>query len=320
MLLSRKICANRGSSMDVTLKTTEEVERFFQETDNVLLGPPPKMKNAQIVFTEKAHTGKCILCCGEDVTLTGGKLVFAGPGAIVYLASGNTSLRLDATVHAACTFALGSSTYTNGSLHVIVSERRSVLIGDRGLFSFDVWIRTADPHLVYRAEDGRRINPSRDVVIGDHVWLGQSAMLLKGAAIGSGSIVGGAAVVAGKTVPSNTSWAGNPARQIARGIFFDGACVHGWTAEQTAASQTFTSDKWVYANAPQRDQSGLVRLANRLAGVADAKERIALVQSAYEDKGKNRFAIAEAATSSASGNRGSSFRAFEFLRLRSRRR
>ena len=61
--------------MDVTLKTTEEVERFFQETDNVLLGPPPKMKNAQIVFTEKAHTGKCILCCGEDVTLTGGKLV-----------------------------------------------------------------------------------------------------------------------------------------------------------------------------------------------------------------------------------------------------
>ncbi|MCQ5072297.1 hypothetical protein NE591_15120, partial [Adlercreutzia sp. DFI.6.23] len=29
----------------------------------------------------------------------------------------------------------------------------------RGLFSFDVWIRTADPHLVYRAEDGRRINP-----------------------------------------------------------------------------------------------------------------------------------------------------------------
>ena len=67
--------------MDVTLKTTEEVERFFQETDNVLLGPPPKMKNAQIVFTEKAHTGKCILCCGEDVTLTGGKLVFAGPGA-----------------------------------------------------------------------------------------------------------------------------------------------------------------------------------------------------------------------------------------------
>ena len=108
--------------MDVTLKTTEEVERFFRETGNVLLGSAPKMRNAQIVFTEKTREGACILCCGEDVTLTGGKLVFAGPGSVVYLASGNTSLRLDATVHAGCTFALGSSTYTNGPLHLIVSE------------------------------------------------------------------------------------------------------------------------------------------------------------------------------------------------------
>lgn len=320
MLSSRKICASRGSPMDVTLKTTEEVERFFRETGNVLLGSAPKMRNAQIVFTEKTREGACILCCGEDVTLTGGKLVFAGPGSVVYLASGNTSLRLDATVHAGCTFALGSSTYTNGPLHLIVSERRSVLIGDRGLFSFDVWIRTADPHLVYRVEDSSRINPSRDVVIGDHVWLGQSAMLLKGTVIGSGSIIGGAAVVAGKTIPSNTSWAGSPARQIARGVFFGGACVHGWTAEQTAASQTFASDKWIYDNAPQCDQSGLVQLANRLAGVTSAEERIAFVQSTYLEKGKNRFAIAEAPPSSSSENRGLPLRPLEFLRLRFRRR
>ena len=57
--------------MDVTLKTTEEVERFFRETGNVLLGSAPKMRNAQIVFTEKTREGACILCCGEDVTLTG---------------------------------------------------------------------------------------------------------------------------------------------------------------------------------------------------------------------------------------------------------
>lgn len=187
-------------------------------------------------------------------------------------------------------------------------------------FSFDVWIRTADPHLVYRVEDSSRINPSRDVVIGDHVWLGQSAMLLKGTVIGSGSIIGGAAVVAGKTIPSNTSWAGSPARQIARGVFFDGACVHGWTAEQTAASQTFASDKWIYDNAPQCDQSGLVQLANRLAGVTSAEERIAFVQSTYLEKGKNRFAIAEAPPSSSSENRGLPLRPLEFLRLRFRRR
>lgn len=106
-----------------------------------------------------------------------------------------------------------------------------------------------------------------------------TAMLLKGAAIGSGSIVGGAAVVAGKTVPSNTSWAGNPARQIARGIFFDGACVHGWTAEQTAASQTFTSDKWVYANAPAARSVGS-RAASKSTG------RSCRCEGAYRSRAK----------------------------------
>lgn len=89
---------------------------------------------------------------------------------------------------------------------------------------------------------------------------------------------------------------------------------------RAAASQTFASDKWIYDNAPQCDQSGLVQLANRLAGVTSAEERIAFVQSTYLEKGKNRFAIAEAPPSSSSENRGLPLRPLEFLRLRFRRR
>ncbi len=282
--------------MSVVLKTREEVEAFFEETNNLLVGPAPEMNNSQIMISEKAQTGGgCVLSCGENVVLAGAKIIFGGPAAVVHIGPNNRALRLDATIYGGCVFAIGSETYTNGPLHFIVSERRSLLIGDKGLFSFDVWIRTADPHLVYRAEDGRRINPSRDVVIGDHVWLGQSAMVLKGTTIGSGSIVGGGAVVAGKTIASNTSWAGNPARQIGRGVFFDGACVHGWTLEQTERSQVCKDRRWVYAGAPGRDDSGLVRLADRLAETADPRERLALIQETYGVSEKNRFAIAEAA-------------------------
>ena len=46
-------------------------------------------------------------------------------------------------------------------------------------------IRTADPHIIYDIHR-KRINPSKSVFIGDHVWCGQNVLLLKGCRVGSG--------------------------------------------------------------------------------------------------------------------------------------
>ena len=47
--------------------------------------------------------------------------------------------------------------------------------------------------------------------IGNHVWIGKRAIILKGVTIGDGSIVGMGAVVT-KDVPSNSLAVGNPAK------------------------------------------------------------------------------------------------------------
>lgn len=200
---------------------------------NVFAGSAPIMANSTITFEGSNN----VLYCENGVSLKGCKIRFNGSNGLIVLGKNKHVYNIDVTVNNDCSMVFGRDVYFNGVLHAIASEQCTIALGDGCLVSFGVWIRTADPHLVYDAHTGKRINPSNHVVVGDHVWLGQGAMLLKGTRIGSGSIVGAQSVVAGKRIGSNSSWAGNPAKFLRKGIFWDGACVHTWTKKQTAAHQ-----------------------------------------------------------------------------------
>lgn len=67
----------------------------------------------------------------------------------------------------------GVSAYVNCPLHVIVSEGASNAVGDGVFVSLDVWIRAADPRLLYPTETLQHINLSKDILVGDHVRLGR---------------------------------------------------------------------------------------------------------------------------------------------------
>ena len=140
------------------------------------------------------------------------------------------------------------------------------------------------------------------MLIGDHVWLGQSSFILKDTTIGSGSIVGAMGVVAGKTIPSNTSWAGNPAKQIASDIFWDGRCVHSWTKTETAANQLCKSRNYIYKQ--EGPAIGLRNLADELHGADTALERANLCEKHLLDNSNpNRFAINATAADSSKGSK-----------------
>ena len=85
--------------------------------------------------------------------------------------------------------------------------------------------------------------------MGDYVWIGQGALLLKGTSIGSGSVIGGGAVVSGKAIPSNTVAAGNPAKVIKKGIFFSKECVHNYGKKKSDKYKRMDSDQWIYESA-----------------------------------------------------------------------
>jgi acetyltransferase-like isoleucine patch superfamily enzyme len=54
---------------------------------------------------------------------------------------------------------------------------------------------------------------SKEVIIGDNVFIGAHSTILKGVNIGRNSVVGASSVVT-KSIPANEMWAGNPAQFI----------------------------------------------------------------------------------------------------------
>ena len=91
-----------------------------------------------------------------------------------------------------------------------------IMIGDDCLFSNSIELHTTDYHSILQL--GERINPVKDITLGQHVWVGLRAIILKGTHIASNSVIGAGSIVASSFEESNVIIAGNPARVIKKGI------------------------------------------------------------------------------------------------------
>lgn len=119
-----------------------------------------------------------------------------------------------------CKVKIGKGVSTTSKVAIITAESTNVYVGSDCMIAADVLIRTDDGHAIYDVHTGNRVNKSKDIHIGDHVWIGREALLLGGANIGSGSVVGTRSVVKGK-YPNNCVVAGSPARITRRDIAWE---------------------------------------------------------------------------------------------------
>lgn len=108
------------------------------------------------------------------------------------------------------TLRIGSSTTMNKGTTISVCDGTTLEIGQDCMVSFDVVLRTSDGHSIVK--DGGRINPGKDVQIGDHVWIGLRSVILKGSGIPSGSIIGANSLVTGRLARENSIYFGQPVK------------------------------------------------------------------------------------------------------------
>jgi acetyltransferase-like isoleucine patch superfamily enzyme len=161
---------------------------------------------------------------GRDTRLVGASLVVRdAPGCSLGIGDGSdiaASMVLEA---AGARIQVGDRTHIGGG--TLLDASTEIVVGDDVLIAFGALIMDHDSHSLdfdHRRHDvGEWIQGRKDwshvprsaVRVGDKVWVGTRAIVLKGVHLGEGSVVAAGSVVT-RDVPAWTLVAGSPARVI----------------------------------------------------------------------------------------------------------
>lgn len=129
--------------------------------------------------------------------------------------SGKPGIGFSTKIHDNPVLIIGNNTFVGHGASFAVAER--VEVGANCYLASGVTIADNDGHPLSWVKRRQNMAPDvsevRPVKIGDDVWIGRRASVLKGVSIGDRSIVGADSVVT-KNVPPDTVVAGNPARVV----------------------------------------------------------------------------------------------------------
>lgn len=183
--------------------------------DNIVEGNPSLWESSSIIF--KGHNNKVIIERGARIKNT--SIIMSASDSKVLIGQ-SVSLRGMILIGMGCHVSIGEGTTVSSSIKMKCAEMTKLLIGSDCMFGNDVTVFTHDFHPIFEADSGRRINKSKDVIIGNHVWVGDEVRIMKGSVIGDGSVVGLRTLVTGR-FDNACMIVGSPAKAIRRGIIWE---------------------------------------------------------------------------------------------------
>lgn len=167
-----------------------------------------KGNSNQIIFGERCTLRKCsIYISGSNNIIQFGDKVAMMAGEIHIEDDNNTVM-------------IGSNTSFLGKTHLACIEGTNITIGKDCLFSSEVVLRTGDSHAITDL-NGQRINPSKDITLDDHVWVGNRCILTKGATVAAHSVVATGAVLTSAVDEPHVIIGGVPAKVIKKDVSWD---------------------------------------------------------------------------------------------------
>ncbi|WP_026491353.1 acyltransferase [Butyrivibrio sp. XPD2002] len=236
----------------------------IDEKGNKIVGYFPGVYQSAIVWGGSNN----VLYCEKGVNLKNSKLTFNGDNSLIYLHSNMPTFNsLDLSIFSDSVIHIGNRCGAMQTVKAIIGEKKHLFIGNDCLFSYGITIRNADGHLIYSTNDYNRTNRAKSIFIGDHVWVGQDALILKGTYIDSGSIIGGRSVISNKRIEHNSLWAGSPGRLLKKDVFWEMPMPNNYSEEMLASADDYVDflssqnrdyeekDNWIYKFAEEQEIS-----------------------------------------------------------------
>ena len=260
------------------------MQKHIKENGNMIYGDLSKQANLKLDFKGKNNI---IFFAGGSKNIN---ICFYGNNALAFIGN-NTIILGQQTAMSSDSVLFVDDNSSFGGVTIRPFEAKNIIFGRDCMFSWSTVVTSTDHHLIMDCNTNNRVNYSKSVYIGDHVWCGMEATIYKGSFIASGAIIGTKSL-ATKVYYSNTANAGIPAKEIKNELFWlrDSPFAGQWTKEQTLKYSNIPNDDFKYTY-NQNEFLSPKAIEEKLDSLNTAQEKLEFVYNAiYCNKNKNRFA------------------------------
>lgn len=184
------------------------------ENGNKIIAPE-NLSNVNVKFYGKNNL---VIISSKANKLKNLNIEFPTDNGIVLIGNCNISGSIRVGYHSKV--IIGDAVTSTSPIDFTCAEKTQIIIGDDCMFATNNQIRTDDAHAIYDVVNGSRLNQSKDVVLGAHVWVSYNAVIFGGTEINMGSIVGYSSLVKGK-FPNNSLIIGSPANVSKKNVSWE---------------------------------------------------------------------------------------------------
>lgn len=200
------------------MKILTRLEPYTDDAGNVIRYSGPPVDGVRIKIKGANNT----LIVSRHARLGTLRIDFDNDNATVKIGASTGVPPFSAGIRAGqdSTVVVGKNVSSTGLVTMSAVEGTTIRIGDDVMIASENELRADDGHPIFDVRTRQRVNVSRSIVIGDHVWLARRSVCLGGTRIGAGSVVGYGAIVKGR-FPNNVVIAGSPGRVVRKDIAWE---------------------------------------------------------------------------------------------------